>query len=500
MRKSIDPLGGLLVMEGVLSEDQLADVLETQRDGFAIASVAYLLGYASEEELVRTLSRQVGTPGALLERCIISLHNLQIVPREIALRYTLLPLYVDSQHVFVGIADLSDPGVLNELAIITGKMVIPHVTLQICMARAIRECYALLDSGAAYWFGTLTSIEDLNDPQGLLTPVLDVDDLPPEVEAAPLDVTDPNLAVPVNPEDIVSADDMGAAPDPDDEELDLGSGAPLPEPRRILLVDPDPRARSQIADILSPEGHSLIEAESGVEAVKHLRADAPDLAIIEVMLPKIQGYQLCRSIKSSRRYGDIPVILITGSEAAGKRNRELMEQYGADEVLAKPLNQSELVGRINNLLARPRTPRALEEADREHFESAIELYRKGQAEEAVEALREALEIDPLSARSHFVLGNILQHLERTYEAIDAYEQTTQLRPDYFPALSRLAFLYYKRGFLAKALSTWRRSLEHCDDPEQAKRISTFMAKLVKEMEKRGSGVREMPRPGSDESV
>ena len=328
MKKSIDPLGGLLVMDGALSEDQLSDVLEQQREGFALGSVAYLLGYADEETLVRTLSRQVGTPGVLLEQSIVSLHNLEHVPREIALRYNLLPLYVDKQHVFVGIGDLTDPGVLNELSIITGKMVIPHVALQVCLARAIRKCYALLDAGDAYWFGAQTSIEDLNDPLGLLVPVLDVDDLPPEVEAGPIDVTDPNLAIPVDPEDIVLAEPSGET-EPDEDDLDLDGGAPLPDPRRILLVEPDPRARAQLEDILAPEGHRLLLAESGVEAVRMLRESAPDLAIIEVMLPKIQGYQLCRSIKSSRRYGDIPVILMTGSEAAGKRNRELVEQYVA---------------------------------------------------------------------------------------------------------------------------------------------------------------------------
>lgn len=505
MRKSTDPLGALLVAEGVLTERQRTDVLDQQREGFAFASLVYLLGYADEETLVRSLSRQMGTPGVLLELSIVSLHNLRDVPEEIARRYTLLPLYQDRQHVYVGVADRMEADVLSELSIITGRTVIPHVALQVCLARAIRDCYRLLEVGDAYWFGDRTGIEDLNDSAGVLTPVLDVDELPPEVEAAPLDVTDPNLAVPVNPEDIVSAQETAsgeageAGGEDEDEELELdGEGrAPLPPPRRILVVDSDERARGQAADLLEPEGHTVVQASTGLDAVREIRQQAPDLLLIEMILPEIQGYQLCRRIKSSRRYGDIPVVLVTGSETSRERSRDLVERYGADDVVSKPFQHAGLLGAVNHLLARPRSLRPAADADRAPFEAAIEHYKAGRAQQAVEALQEALQIDPLSARSHFVLGNILQHQDRRYEAIDAYEQTAQLRPDYFPALSRLAFLYYRTGHTQRALDTWRRSLAHCEDPQQRARIEAFMEKLAEEAAKRRAGLGdEATPPGS----
>ncbi|MDY0003811.1 MAG: response regulator [Polyangia bacterium] len=503
MKRNMDPLGGVLISEGVLTEAQLADVLEQHRKGFPLASVCFLLGYADEESLVRALSRQMGTPGVLLERCIISLHHLREIPREIALRYTLLPLYQDRHHLFVAVADQADPAVLHELAIIKGRAVIPHVALHAVLARVIRECYALLDAGDAYWFGSRTGIEDLNDPDGVLTPVLDVDDLSEaEVTAAPLDVTDPNLAVPVDPEDILSLRDRlkaGAARSEEEEveELELGGRAPLPEPRRILLVDPDLRSREHLAGILGQEGHTIIEAADGVEAVQILRREVVELAIIEVMLPRIQGYQLCRSIKSSKRYGHIPVILTTSSSNTEHRSRDLVEQYAADDVLTRPVGQSELLGSVNHLLSRPQAPRAFSEAEQRHFDAAIALYREGQPEEAVRSLQEALGIDPLSARSHFVLGNILQHLGRTYEAIDAYEQTVALRPDYFPALSRLAFLYYKQGFIPRALETWQKSLEHCEEEAAAAKIRVFMEKIRADEGRVAGSDAEGREPGKD---
>ena len=65
------------------------------------------------------------------------------------------------------------------------------------------------------------------------------------------------------------------------------------------------------------------------------------------------------------------------------------------------------------------------------------------------------------------------------------EATVNLKPDYFPALSRLAYLYYKKGFSAKAIETWRRSLPHCPDPTLRQNIEMFMRKLIADMQAGG---------------
>lgn len=493
MTKSIDPLGGLLVAEGCLTEEQLADVLEQQRLGLPFASLCHLLGYADEVTLVRALSRQMGVPGVILGECIIALQNLHDVPVAIALKYVMLPLYEDKYHVFVAISDLADPGVVHQLAIIKGKSVVPHVAVHGCLLRAIRDCYRLMDQGDAYWFGAETDFEMLNDAGGVLATMSDMDELPEAVQPSPLEVTDPNMPMPVEPEDILESDSLASASglgytapeyDGDDEDLELDARVPLPMSRRILLVDPDEKSRHLLTGLLEQEGHTVVRCDSGIEAVRLLRQDPPELAIIEVMLPKIQGYHLCRSIKSSTRYGHISVILMTGAEAGELSGREMLAQYGADELLGKPINQSELLGAVNHLLSQAQGPQPSQNADAGLFERAIAQYRDGEAEEAVVTLRRALDVDPLSARYHFVLGNILQHLGQRYEAIDAYESTVSLRPDYFPALSRLAFLYYKQGFLKRALETWNLSLEHCPDVEQAGRIEQFKEKLAAELESR----------------
>lgn len=493
MKKRVDPLGGLLVAAGGLTEDQRADVLEQQRLGLPFASLCHLLGYTDEATLVRALSRQMGIPGVVLGQCIIALQNLRDVPVAIARKYVMLPLFEDKHMVFVAISDLADPGVVHELAIIKGKSVVPHVAVHSCLLRAIRDCYRLLDKGDAYWFGAETDFEMLNDAGGVLAALSDVDALPEAVQPNPMDVTDPNMPMPVEPGDILEAESLSNAAalgytapeyDGDEEDLELGDRAPLPTSRRILMVDPDEKSCHLLTGVLEQEGHTVVCCDSGIDAVRLLRQDPPELAIIEVMLPKIQGYQLCRSIKSSTRYGHIPVILMTRAEAGETPGKEMLAKYGADELLGKPINQSELLGAVNLLLSQAQAPQSTGSADAGLFERAISQYRDGEAQEAVATLRRALEVDPLSARYHFVLGNILQHLDQHYDAIDAYESTVSLRPDYFPALSRLAFLYYKQGFLKRALETWKQSLEHCPDEEQAARINQFKDKLASELKNR----------------
>jgi tetratricopeptide (TPR) repeat protein len=71
------------------------------------------------------------------------------------------------------------------------------------------------------------------------------------------------------------------------------------------------------------------------------------------------------------------------------------------------------------------------------------------------------------------------------EAIDEYEATIDLKPDYFPALTRLAYLYYKQGYAARAIEMWRRSLPHCTDTNLRHNIEVFMRKLIADMNSRG---------------
>ena len=80
-----------------------------------------------------------------------------------------------------------------------------------------------------------------------------------------------------------------------------------------------------------------------------------------------------------------------------------------------------------------------------------------------------------------MLANLLHKRSHLAEAIDEYEATLALKPDYFPALTRVAYLYYKQGFAAKAIDAWRRSLPLCPDPALRRNIEVFMRKLIADL-------------------
>ena len=85
------------------------------------------------------------------------------------------------------------------------------------------------------------------------------------------------------------------------------------------------------------------------------------------------------------------------------------------------------------------------------------------------------------------LANMLQRASRWAEAVDEYEAVVELQPTYFPALTRLAYLYFRQGMHARAVETWRRALPVCDDPALRKNIELFMRKLVADMQREQTG-------------
>ena len=473
-KKHLDPLGRMLLRRNILDEDALADLLEQQRRPIPLASMCYVLGLASEDELVQALAKQRGMPGIVLERSVIPVEILRDVPRHVVVGQGLLPVREDDAHVFVAVTAPLAPTLVNEVQFLTGRTVVQHVALDIAIARASRQCWAARERGETWWYGDQMVHQPPRDPAGVMHVVSDVDELPSDVLRSTTGQMkfSPRAAMQEADEDFESPTDIGEAPHTRREG----------EPPRVLVVDDDFATRHLLAKLLEPAGYEVDAAASGMEAIKRLKAEPPDLVIIDVMLPEINGFQICRSIKRSYKYQHIPVVLISAVIDSAKLSSDLLEKYSADAYFEKPIATAPLLRKVSDLLARPRVQRAHGSgSDDESFERALALYRSGRLDEAITLLRNGLTVDPLSTRHHFVLANLLQRKNELYEAIDEYEATVHLKPDYFPALSRLAYLYYKQGFAAKAIETWRKALPHCPDPGIRANIETFMRKLATQM-------------------
>ena len=119
-------------------------------------------------------------------------------------------------------------------------------------------------------------------------------------------------------------------------------------PARILVVDDTPRNVKLLADLLSAKGYAVVTAESGPEALKTVDAEQPDLVLLDVVMPGMSGYEVCRRIRENPATGILPVVMVTALDPSEERINGL--EAGADDFLTKPINQAELLARVRSLL------------------------------------------------------------------------------------------------------------------------------------------------------
>ena len=116
---------------------------------------------------------------------------------------------------------------------------------------------------------------------------------------------------------------------------------------RILLVDDDPNMLVLLADQLRHDGYEVVTARDGDEALRRLRVSWPDLLIIDMMMPRMDGLTLARDIKS---HADLPIIVLSAIDA-GDSKADLLEEV-AEDYVTKPYHYPELRARINRVLRR----------------------------------------------------------------------------------------------------------------------------------------------------
>ncbi len=118
---------------------------------------------------------------------------------------------------------------------------------------------------------------------------------------------------------------------------------------KILIVDDDPNIRQLAAVFLKDEGYDIVQASDGIEALKKLETTKVDLVVLDIMMPNMDGWELCRQL---RDYYDIPILMLT---AKGETSDKVQGfQLGTDDYLVKPFEPLELVVRVKALLKRYR--------------------------------------------------------------------------------------------------------------------------------------------------
>lgn len=201
---------------------------------------------------------------------------------------------------------------------------------------------------------------------------------------------------------------------------------------RILIVDDQPANVKLLATYLKTEGYALVSAFDGEQALQAISEQPPDLVLLDVMMPGLNGYQVVERIKADPDTAHIPVVLVTALDSTLDRVRGL--DAGADEFLSKPVNRTELQARVRSLLKLKQAQDAL----RHRGQILAELRGHGQdAQPDLEPTVLLLEEDPRLVQQ---LTTVLGHEGYRVLHASGAEEAKALLQQYQPALILLDVL------------------------------------------------------------
>jgi DNA-binding response OmpR family regulator len=121
-------------------------------------------------------------------------------------------------------------------------------------------------------------------------------------------------------------------------------------PKKVLIVDDEPNIVLSVEFLMQREGHEVITAGDGQEAIELLAKSRPDLMILDVMMPRKNGFEVCAEVRANPALSGMPILMLTakGREAEMKKGLSL----GADAYITKPFSTHELVAQVQELLDR----------------------------------------------------------------------------------------------------------------------------------------------------
>ena len=119
-------------------------------------------------------------------------------------------------------------------------------------------------------------------------------------------------------------------------------------PKKILIVDDNQDSRELVVKILKNRGYQLIEAIDGEDAFEKAIAESPDLILMDISIPKIDGYEVTRMLKSRKEFKYTPIVALTAHAMKGDREKAM--ESGCEGYIAKPINIHELPEQIKSYL------------------------------------------------------------------------------------------------------------------------------------------------------
>jgi putative two-component system response regulator len=145
-------------------------------------------------------------------------------------------------------------------------------------------------------------------------------------------------------------------------------------PVRILVVDDETQNRRFMRRVLEPMGYRVTEAADGEEALAAISRETPDIVLLDIQMPRMDGYSVCRAIKSDPRTRLVPVVVVTSLDQIPDKVKAV--ELGADDYLAKPVNITELTTRVRSLVTLKHFTDELEHSSRVFEGIALVVERR----------------------------------------------------------------------------------------------------------------------------
>jgi DNA-binding response OmpR family regulator len=500
-------IGRILLKRKLISQDELDKQLEKQQiaqDGVPLASRIAASGAVAETDVLRALSEQLGVPGIDLNQIAVSIEVLDLVPREVAESSRILPVLAREDRLFLAMANPGDKRVIDELEFVTGRRVYPYVAITSTLERTIREAYDAKDMGHAHYVGPLAPPEALErlgaSPENAEPSVEqetarrrgEHDSVSPQAASVVVDEQMEEAAA----EGTVSTTDFGSL----GEEISkvevlsdalrnaagVGPAKGGGSGKKILVVDDEEDIRKLVRRLLTAKGHQVIEADRGLIALRLVKDEAPDLILLDAMLPELHGFDIAKRMKGSDKYGAIPILMMSAVYRGWRIAEDLKANYGIEDYIEKPFRIAEMLAKVTRLLERTPSARGPANQDPEQInrnaakclEDGIAAYKSGDIDLAIAMLRKGIAVDPLAYRLRYHLALIYGKSGQIYDAITELERAVDLNPKHFPALKNLAVLYEKAGFRHKAVEMWERGIHLSPDAETRESIKAHLLKLI----------------------
>ncbi len=503
-----------LIENKILTDQQMA-AAKTVSDkyGYRTASAIVMAGIWDEATAAVHLSRFLGIDAVVLEKSAFELDKvLVLIPEQAALAKLALPLVLESRSLTMALANPTDIMLIDELAFLTGKRIVPLLALEKSLKETIPLVYAMLKQGKEFYKGKKCSVDkthiEIVSPKlkELETAASELKkELPPESEIKPLyvetvPVLPPDVSVPTAdslqsavPETPKTSDQTGYVTDnvrpvkhkietvPAVEAPAQPASSTIKDRPTILVVDDDKLTQTYLADHL--RRFFIVDTrEDGQEAMLYLKKNMPDLIILDGMLPGIHGFELCKSLKESEKFKHIPIIVTSAKYGGWEVRQDIINNYGADEFIEKPFNLVELTNIINALLekkiSKEKEKISSLSSSSNYTKDILLMLKEGKIDSGIDLCKKAIASDPLSAEYHHLMGILLEKKGNDFEAIEELEKAASINPKHFNALRRLAGIYQRKKLTHKAIDTWLRAAGAAPNEEIKEKIKQHLLKAL----------------------